>query len=48
MFFSEATASAIFTSTEDMCVESDSAFPLSDEDGDDTVIERLPSLETMS
>ena len=31
--FSEATAAAIATATEDMCVESDSVSPLTDEDG---------------
>ena len=39
--FSKATAFAIPTSMADMCSESDSVSPLSDEDGD-TVIERLP------
>ena len=39
--FSAATTSTIPTSAEDICVESDSVSPLSDEDGDDTVIERL-------
>ena len=40
--FSEAIDLAIPTSTEDMCVSSDSVSPLSDEDGDNTIIERLP------
>ena len=38
--FSEETASTVPTSTEDMFVESNS--PLSDKDGDNTNIERLP------
>ena len=40
--FSEATASAIPTSMEYMCMESDSVSLLSDKDGDNKIIERFP------
>ena len=40
--FSETTSLAVPTSTEGTCVESDSVSSLLDEDGDNTVIERLP------